>query len=279
MRLPILFLFITLLGCNGDSERDSEIVRAVRNMGGSAHTYSSEELEKSKLSRSLRGTLGSIHLERLDLSNVDLKPLLPLDSLAICMFHGSNVTDEQVALLRDCKRLELLGLDSTPITDSALKAIADIESLEILYLNRCNITDAGLKALEGHPSLEEVRLVDTHVTADGIDALQKRSPNKIDVRLWSTAPSPEVREALREMEHLGADVSGTWQSKLDAKPDVTRYRINLNSKWKGSAEKTTSLVETIARGGKTAVRLNNAPPEIAEAIEAVGKRDVELTIE
>lgn len=114
-------------------------------------------------------------------------------------FSGTDVTDDDLAILKNLPSLETLILSRTDISDAGLKHLKGLTSLrqlnlparttdhglkhlerlaklQTLYLIDTQISDAGLKYLKGLQSLRVVLLNGTRVTADGARDLQRALP-------------------------------------------------------------------------------------------------------
>lgn len=143
----------------------------------------------------------------LDVSEVWASQVKDLDLAAVGRFHRllaldlrqSSVTDD-LAHLRELKRLEWLYLDETAITDAGLEHVQELselqrlylistgvtdrglarlsklEHLQLLYLDRTQVTDAGLGHLVGLSNLTSLRLYETQVTEQGVERLKQALP-------------------------------------------------------------------------------------------------------
>lgn len=119
--------------------------------------------------------------------------LTPLKDLKGSLVHlnlrGQDVTDAQMAHLKELTNLTRLHLENTKITDKGLEQIKGLTSLEYLNLYGDNITDAGLVNLEGMKKLKNLYLWQTKVTEPGAAKLKKALP-QCDINLGLEADKP-----------------------------------------------------------------------------------------
>ncbi len=119
--------------------------------------------------------------------------LTPLEALKGSLVHlnlrGQDLTDAQMAHLKDLTGLTRLHLENTKITDKGLEQIKGLTNLEYLNLYGDNITDAGLVNLEGMKKLKNLYLWQTKVTDAGTARLKKALPQvNIDRGLEAEKP-------------------------------------------------------------------------------------------
>ncbi len=93
------------------------------------------------------------------------------DSVRSLSLWRSEITDEDLRLLRGLRGLKRLHLGRTQVTDSGMAHIGEMESLRALRLTDTEITDAGLEHLCGLRHLEELVLDGTTVTDEGMENL------------------------------------------------------------------------------------------------------------
>ncbi len=120
-----------------------------------------------------------------------LSPLKDLKgSLVWLNLRGQDVTDAQLAHLKDLTGLTRLHLENTKITDKGLAQLKGLSNLEYLNLyGDGGITDAGLVNLEGLTKLKNLYLWQTKVTEPGAAKLKKALP-KCDINLGLEAEKP-----------------------------------------------------------------------------------------
>jgi hypothetical protein len=85
----------------------------------------------------------------------------------------SQITDENMMLLKAFPKLEKLSLNGTKITDAGLEPLKELMGLQKLYLVDTKITDAGLAHLKGLAGLRILSLVGTEITDEGIEPLKE----------------------------------------------------------------------------------------------------------
>jgi hypothetical protein len=110
--------------------------------------------------------------------------------------NRTNVTDDQLALLRGLAHLQMLNLSGTSITDRGLAVIHDVSSLKKLNLNLTQIGDAGPAQLVELPALEELYLIETKLTDACADDLARMTHLRRLV-LLRTDLSPAAISGLR----------------------------------------------------------------------------------
>jgi hypothetical protein len=119
--------------------------------------------------------------------------LTPLKDLKASLVHlnlrGQDVTDAQLAHLKDLTNLTHLHLENTKITDKGLDQIKGLTNLEYLNLYGDNVSDAGLVSLEGMKKLKNLYLWQTKVTEAGAAKL-KKTLAQCDINLGLEAEKP-----------------------------------------------------------------------------------------
>jgi Leucine Rich repeats (2 copies) len=120
-----------------------------------------------------------------------LAPLKDLKGSLISLnLRGQDVTDAQLAVLKDLTNLTRLHLENTKVTDKGLEQIKGLTNLEYLNLyGNVGITDAGLVNLEGMKKLKNLYVWQTKVTEPGAAKLKKVLP-QIDVNLGLETEKP-----------------------------------------------------------------------------------------
>jgi hypothetical protein len=83
-----------------------------------------------------------------------------------------ELTDDDLAGLKQLKNLRVLDLSENPLRDPALKHIARLKGLEVLELNQTGITDDGLKELAVLKSLRSLRVGYCKLTGSGLKDLE-----------------------------------------------------------------------------------------------------------
>ena len=98
------------------------------------------------------------------------------DQVVYLNFAKTNIKDNDLQNLSQCKNLITLHLEKTAITDKGLASLANLKSLEYLNLYGTNVSDKGLKPLAGLKNLKKIFLWQTKVTAKGAQALKRTNP-------------------------------------------------------------------------------------------------------
>ncbi len=95
-----------------------------------------------------------------------------LGHLHTCIFSGSQLTDNQMAVLGRLPNLLTLNIDSNPaVTSQGMMHLAGQSSLEKLFANDTSIDDAGLVHLQGFDRLNTLDLSYTKITDEGLKQL------------------------------------------------------------------------------------------------------------
>jgi Leucine-rich repeat (LRR) protein len=129
--------------------------------------------------------------------------LTPLEALKGSLVHlnlrGQDLTDAQMAHLKNLTNLTRLHLENTKITDKGLEQIKGLTNLEYLNLYGDNITDGGLVNLEGMKKLKNLYLWQTKVTEAGAAKLKKALP-QADIDRGLEAEKPPEKPAEKPAE-------------------------------------------------------------------------------
>ena len=118
-----------------------------------------------------------------DSVNMDIINLLrPLKQQLIWLKIGdTNIGDDALAVIGQCKKLTRLQLDHTNITDKGLAHLAALPELRYLNLVATKVTSAGVKQLTGLTNLHSLYLYQTGVSKENWQELEKQFPNtKLD---------------------------------------------------------------------------------------------------
>lgn len=84
---------------------------------------------------------------------------------------NTDVSDDDLQLLKKLPKLELLNLQNTAITDAGLVHVGELEQLERLSLQKSQVTDAGLAHFAGLKNLVELDLAGLNITDAGLKHL------------------------------------------------------------------------------------------------------------
>jgi hypothetical protein len=114
-----------------------------------------------------------------------------------------KITSEQLAPLKDLKRLAHLNLRGLEIGDDALPYIAKQATLVKLHLEKTKVTDKGLEQLKGLQNLEYLNLYGTEIGDGGLEHLAGLKKLK-SLYLWQTKVTDEgvkkLQAALPELK-------------------------------------------------------------------------------
>ncbi len=147
-----------------------------------------------------------------------LKPLAELKANLVSLnLRGQDVTDAQLALLKDLTNLTRLHLENTKVTDKGLEQLKGLTNLEYLNLyGDAGVTDAGLAHLEGLKKLKNLYVWQTKVTEAGAAKLKKALP-KCDVNLGLEPEKPPEKPAEKPKEEKKPD-----KPKEEKKPEAKK---------------------------------------------------------
>ena len=226
-----MFVFSTVLaasyGCGnaagpGKGPNSHDAIQAeIERLGGEAEFINDAVLKRYGLPQKLNGFLGGIQMSYLDISGVDIEPLLPRRSLVWADFDCTDFGDSHIDALVACTQLRAANLAATKITDRSLARLGQLPSLTRLDLSYCNVTDKGLESLAKCKSLSRLYFTETHVTKKGIENLKRRLPQLRKVS-WSQVSSEEVRSACTNLKQSGAIIRSFG---VTTKQNTVRHHI------------------------------------------------------
>ena len=119
---------------------------------------------------------------------------------SIAMF-GENVTDRDLANLRQLPGLRQVNLTKSRISDAGLFHLAKLQSLEVLLLGGVDVSDEGVELLESLTDLKQLNLTATAVSDRSVPIL--KGMTKLEF-LWleGTDVSDVGLETIGEMKSL-----------------------------------------------------------------------------
>jgi Leucine-rich repeat (LRR) protein len=148
--------------------------------------------------------------------------LLPLKDLKASLVHlnlrGQDVSDAQLALLKDLTNLTRLHLENTKVTDKGVEQLKGLTKLEYLNLYGDAITDAGLDRLQAMKKLKNLYLWQTKVTEAGAARLKKALP-ECDINLGLEAEKPVEKPKEEKPKDKPKDEKKPDKPKDEKKPD------------------------------------------------------------
>ncbi len=195
-------------------------------------------------------------------------------------FHlsGKDLTDDDLASVKEIENLIWLNLANTNITDAGLKHLAGINSLTKLHLEKTQIGDAGLEHLKGLENLEYLNLYGTQVSDKGLAAL-KDMPKLEKLYLWNSKVTKEglaeMKDALAKIDvNIGAELKAPPKSL--AKGQYVRVRLPGDKRILQIAE--LQILETgsgkeLQTAGKARQSSTHAKGEAAKAIDGNADQD------
>lgn len=110
---------------------------------------------------------------------------------------GTNITDAQIAPIKDLPSLVELRLGNTRVTDESLALLDSLPNLQVLSLELTSVTDAGVAHVKNLPNLTYLNLYGTAVT----DAIFEHLRDKKHLRslyLWQTKVTAEAVKKMQE---------------------------------------------------------------------------------
>jgi hypothetical protein len=96
------------------------------------------------------------------------------EGLVVCL-NDTDVTDDDLEVLRGLRYLDSVKLRNTNITDVGVRHMAQISALIQLDLENTKITDEGSASLEGLSHLRSLSLANTKITDAGVSHLRRLS--------------------------------------------------------------------------------------------------------
>jgi hypothetical protein len=113
---------------------------------------------------------GKSQISDADIARVrDLKSLIQID------LGSTQVTDSGVSCLSEMRYLGFLDLSNTKVTDAGLIYVQELKALYHLDLTATKVTDSGIKHIKGLQNLHSLSLQEDAVTDNGIDHLKEMS--------------------------------------------------------------------------------------------------------
>ena len=155
-----------------DSEAEKKAIAAIRDTGALVLEIAQND---NRLDVSYITAQGKI-------KNEQLAPLKDLKRLAHLNLRGLEIGDDALPYIAGQKTLVRLHLEKTKITDKGLEQLKGLENLEYLNLYGTEVGDAGLANLEGLKKLKSLYLWQTKVTDEGVKKLQDALPGLKIVR-------------------------------------------------------------------------------------------------
>ena len=129
--------------------------------------------------------------------------------------QGASVTDKELALLGQLKKVTYLNLAKTSITDAGLASLKSHPGITKLNLSQTKVTDAGLAHLKDLKQLEYLNLYGTAVSDAGLTHLAGLA-NLKNLYLWQSKVTPEgVKKLKASLPNL--DINLGWEATAPAK--------------------------------------------------------------
>ncbi len=171
----------------GPSEADQKTIQAIEKLGGSVRqiAQNDDRLEVD------------FHLQPGSLTDDQLAVLKDLKKVIHLHLGNTNITDKGLAQISGLTTLTELHLEKTKITDAGLKSLARLSELSYLNLYGTGITDAGLVNLKGLAKLKHLYLWQTKVTPAGVNDLRKAIPG-LDANIGPDLESPKAAPESKE---------------------------------------------------------------------------------
>ena len=172
---------------SGPSETDQKAIQAIEKLGGSVRqlAQNDDRLEVD------------FHLQPGSLTDDQLAVVKDLKKMIHLHLGNTNTTDRGLAHLAGLTALTELHLEKTKITDAGLKSLANLNALEYLNLYGTAVTDAGLAHLKGLSKLKHLYLWQTKATPAGVSDLRKALPG-LDANLGPDIEAPKAAQESKE---------------------------------------------------------------------------------
>jgi len=171
----------------GPTEADQKTIQAIEKLGGSVRqiAQNDDRLEVD------------FHLQPGSLTDDQLAVLKDLKKVIHLHLGNTNITDKGLAQISGLTTLTELHLEKTKITDAGLKSLGRLSELSYLNLYGTGITDAGLVNLKGLAKLKHLYLWQTKVTPAGVNDLRKAIPG-LDANIGPDLESPKAAPESKE---------------------------------------------------------------------------------
>ena len=130
-----------------------------------------------------------------NITDANLAPLKDIPSLVELNLAGTKITDAGLQNLTSLTNLIRLHLEHTDISDTALAHLKNLTHLEYLNLFATSVSDAGLAELKNLHSLRHLYIWQTKVTAQGAADLQKELPDLVISRGWENEPAAQSAQS------------------------------------------------------------------------------------
>lgn len=156
-------------------------------------------------------------IAKLEASGIAIRPVAMNVNWREANFHtlGTNVTDANLAPLKDVATLVDLNLAGTRVTDAGLQNLNTLTNLVTLHLEHTKISDAGLVNLKNLAHLAYLNLYDTAITDQGLERLKELGSLK-HLYLWETKVTEQgVADLQKAMPQV--QISRGWENEPAAK--------------------------------------------------------------
>lgn len=146
--------------------------------------------------------LEQVNLTMTNVTDEDMKMLKHIDRLKEVNLWGTDITEQGLKELKNIKDLTKLNLRKTKTTDKGLKIIATIISLEELDLSRTWVTDTGLYEISSLSSMKCLGLESTRITDDGLRSVVSSMTSLEELYLTSTRITDAIIQDLSQLQNL-----------------------------------------------------------------------------
>ena len=239
----VLFAFTSKADARGETIQQRSFSAWVHDEQGTI----SEDARSHSLSVSLRASwISDVDLEKLEpslgirqldlsltrVTDLGLERLGRLVTLAgLNLRFAEFITDQGIAHLRSCKRLERLDLKGTKITDTALEHLTSLPMLKWLDISFTQVTDGGFDSLLNVSKLEALIVGGNKLTSRSLPVLKLfpalkhldlSGKQRTDSGLWGlelTDLNMDQIAAIHQLQSLnlaGTRISDLGASKLSA---------------------------------------------------------------
>jgi hypothetical protein len=152
-------LAISTIGCNGESNRESEPRLSEASLSEQAQAVRDGRSDTIRLDRAhvrdedleqldgLEDKLLRVNLSQTSLTDAGLARLCRFERLEQLRVMSPDMTDAGLSPLKDLPRLRFLHLIGAPFGDAGLEHLQDLNELESLYLDGIQASDAAITRL------------------------------------------------------------------------------------------------------------------------------------
>ncbi len=185
------------------SEPDALAARYIISIGGGVKISGSDQMINDIANLpATRFKLHEIDLQgNQRLTTEGLKILERVDQVTVANLNFTNVTDEGVTTLRNCRNLERLLLTGVPVDGSFLIQLDRCQNIHAMYMADTQFTDEAMKNVAKLSKLRNIMLCRSKVTNSGLAKLSANQ-NLVQLTINRSAITNEGLPVLSTLKHL-----------------------------------------------------------------------------